>query len=459
MNEAEGTRRAFRISIRFALSVIIVVSLALIITAVAESEDSDARTIIKGDYYYEVVSEKEYLVNLSKISTDKGGTVSVPAYIEDGDHRFAVIGIDDKACMNRKSITGLSVPSTVTSIGEYAFYGCVKLNKVSGLTNVSKIGQYAFADCRLINSINLFSDVEVIEPYTFYNCSAMEDFTTVSPLTRIEEHAFDGCGSLTEFKLSSKIEKIGDYAFHGCSRITYAYLPNTVTYLGIGAYSGCSSLGYVVIPNNIIELKGYLFMDCTSLAIVMMSDDVEMIGPNTFYNCINISTITISSKVEFIGSFAFYGIDFYNFEETQKITDDTDLPGYTYVLKEPGVMIRQETYAVHYNPNGGPNLADDEPHIAGQYFIPTRIESGVLVCEDWIYNGRSYHYGEKILMPGEDITLDCVWTQMESTNKEEDDTEKNGSGPTATIIAVMVGVLAIASVVAGAYFLKKKYQQ
>ena len=108
------------------------------------------------------------------------------------------------------------IPSTVTSIGDYAFGICESLTSIHIPNSVTSIGVKAFFYCKKLTSIHIPNSV-----------------------TNIGVGAFDGCESLTSIHIPDSVTSIGDGAFFECRNLTSIYIPNSVTSIGDYAFSGC----------------------------------------------------------------------------------------------------------------------------------------------------------------------------------------------------------------------------
>lgn len=120
-------------------------------------------------------------------------------------------------CYNLESI---SLPSSLLSIGRYAFYECNKLKTISLPENLSTIGDNAFDGCYSITS-----------------------FSFPKSLTSIGFSAFNGCAGLTSLSFPNGLISIGGFAFCSCSNLTSIYIPESVTSIGCRAfYYNCKAL-------------------------------------------------------------------------------------------------------------------------------------------------------------------------------------------------------------------------
>ncbi|MBR6248903.1 MAG: leucine-rich repeat protein, partial [Muribaculaceae bacterium] len=100
------------------------------------------------------------------------------------------------------------IPNSVTSIGNYAFYGCSGLTSIDIPNSVTSIGWDAFYDCIGLTSVTIPNSVTSIRSYTFYGCSGLTSVTIPNSVTLIGPGAFSGCSGLIEIR--SKIVNVGN---------------------------------------------------------------------------------------------------------------------------------------------------------------------------------------------------------------------------------------------------------
>ena len=146
-------------------------------------------------------------------------------------------------------ITSVTIPNSVTIIGDMAFNSCAGLNAISIPNSVTSIGRDAFSGCESLTSIIIPNGVDIIRP-----------------------HAFSGCRNLSTITISSTVTSIGDYAFNECVGLASIIIPNGVVSIGVGTFRGCSGLNNITIANSVISIGSDAFSDCTALTSLTMPD-------------------------------------------------------------------------------------------------------------------------------------------------------------------------------------------
>jgi hypothetical protein len=153
-----------------------------------------------------------------------------------------VTSIGEEAFINCNSITAVTIPDSVISIGRCAFYKCSSLVSVHIPDSVTSIGNLAFAYCSSLVSINVPDSVISIGNSAFEYCSSLEEITLSHSLNKIDDFMFKECTSLQSIHLPDSITEIGAYAFKNCTSLTTINIPSSVNEIGTGAFDGCISL-------------------------------------------------------------------------------------------------------------------------------------------------------------------------------------------------------------------------
>ncbi|MBR6319052.1 MAG: leucine-rich repeat domain-containing protein [Prevotella sp.] len=209
--------------------------------------------------------------------------------------------------IGENEITDLVIPNSVTSIGSFAFYSCSGLTSVTIPNSVTSIGNWAFAGCSSLTSVTIPNSVTSIGGSAFSGCSRLTSVTIPNSVTSIGVSAFEGCSGLTSVTIPNSVTSIGDYAFHYCSGLTSVTIPNSVTTIGKSAFYGCRRLTSVTIGNSVTSIGGAAFWGCSGLTSVTIPNSVTSIGSSAFYGCSGLTSVTIPNSVTSIGGYAFYG--------------------------------------------------------------------------------------------------------------------------------------------------------
>ena len=138
--------------------------------------------------------------------------------------------------------------SSMTSIGNYAFYSCTGLlGSLNISSSITSIGERAFDYCEGFTSLTM--SPASIGIWAFGYCKGLKSVTINDGLTVLPKDLFDGCYALETVKLPSTLEKIRDDAFYNCSTIVAMHIPASVDSIGTRSFSGCRGLQYIKSDN------------------------------------------------------------------------------------------------------------------------------------------------------------------------------------------------------------------
>ena len=185
---------------------------------------------------------------------------------------------------------------SVTSIDDYAFWGCLGLTSVNIPNSVTSIGIGAFYVCSNLTSVNIPNSVISIGGNAFYGCSSLTSVIIPNSVTSISAGAFNECTSLTSIIIPNLVTEIGHFACEGCSGLTSITIPNSVTEIGGGAFGGCTGLTSVTIPSSVKKISNFTFYYCSGLTEITIPNAVTEIGGYAFSCCTKIRSIY--SKIE-----------------------------------------------------------------------------------------------------------------------------------------------------------------
>ncbi len=164
-----------------------------------------------------------------------------------------------------------------------------------------------FADCVYLETVTLPSSITEIGDMAFHGCRALRNINIPTGVVRLGSSSFSGCEALTELELPSGLQIIGGSAFYECKNLQSLTIPAGVTKIESSAFSGCKSLETLTIPANATVSTDYLFENCTSLKSVTLPQNLTKIGSSMFRNCTQLTAFTVPDGVGSIESRAFAG--------------------------------------------------------------------------------------------------------------------------------------------------------
>lgn len=266
--------------------------------------------------------------------------------------------IADGAFQNCSELTEITIPASVTGIGESAFAACsnlvvlnvqattppvitnntfngvskdIQLNVPAGsmdayMTDPNWQILFQIIDGRITGTCGNDLTWELVigtGTLTISGTGSMFDFeinlpgwnpysayiSTVSlpeGIENIGNLAFYQCSALTQINFPNSISRIGDWAFMGCSLLAEIELSNGITNIGQYAFSGCSSLKQINIPETVTEIGNGAFDACSALTEITIPGKVTDIRDGMFYGCSALEQITLHDEVTSIGDYAFY---------------------------------------------------------------------------------------------------------------------------------------------------------
>lgn len=219
------------------------------------------------------------------------------------------VSITEKAFYQCSGLASITVPETVTYVGERAFYGTQWLaNQPEGLLYIGKVAYKYIGEMPANSTIALKEGTTGIASSCFSNCNGLTSIDIPQTVKYIDDSAFSGCANLVNVVLPEGLTEISYLLFKGCNSLSSLNIPENVTDIGFEAFSGCLSLTGISIPKAVNYIGGEAFYDCQSLEKVEMPADMDLteINKKTFAYCKQLKSIQIPANVQYINEYAFY---------------------------------------------------------------------------------------------------------------------------------------------------------
>lgn len=208
-------------------------------------------------------------------------------------------------CFDGLSIDSITLPQSITAIGDSAFASNASLKNVAIPVGVKTIGVGAFAGCSSITSFTLPSGIETLGEGAFADCTGITSIAIPDGVKRLSDNLFAGCTKLSEVSLNANIKDVGNWTFAKCSAITQIELPASLQTIGKAAFFKCTKLAAINFPTSTTQISDSAFYSCTSLRNVTFNEDLQTIGSCAFSNCSVLNNVVVPNSVTVIGDYAF----------------------------------------------------------------------------------------------------------------------------------------------------------
>ena len=265
--------------------------------------------------------------------------------------------IEEFAFERATGLTSVSFGSAVIeSIADYAFFGCTSLTSLSLPTSLTTIGNNVFSDCTSLASVNFPTTLTTIGNNVFSGCTSLASVNFPTSLTTIGNYVFDGCTSLVNVDLG-EVQAIGKSCFNNCTALKEITIPASVQSIATPIFEGCKSLKAINveeesemyasldgvlfnkditallefprgrndlnIPASVVEIGPGAVSGVTLPASPALSEAIKAVGASAFKNCTGFDTLTIPRYIESMGEDAFDCPDvtsvYYNMPEAKSL--------------------------------------------------------------------------------------------------------------------------------------------
>ncbi|MCR5340667.1 MAG: leucine-rich repeat protein, partial [Saccharofermentans sp.] len=361
----------------------------------------------------------------------------------------------------------VTMPDSVSYVGDYAFIYCDNLKNVKLSDSIRTIGASTFEECYSLTTVTLSDDVFSIGKRAFYGCGKLKNFDLPSFAGQLGDEAFYGCKSLTEINLSDYTFKLGNKTFCGCTNLKKVTFPSTLGSIGNQTFYHCESLTGIEIPKSVTSIGEEAFCGCKNLKSIVLPDRNLTLGKDAFTGSDKLASVVMNKdcysedvfgtsyaqkifhyyydvaykadgKGNIFGDNRSYGTGFIEFEVRpydgyviNKITltvggKNVNIPcgseKITYKMPDSNDRVTisatfaaKKTYNVIVNSNlGGTAFANVHSAAAGETISITTAPYDGYKVGSMTLNGASYN-GKPFKMPANDVTIEVTFVKAEYT--------------------------------------------
>jgi uncharacterized repeat protein (TIGR02543 family) len=388
------------------------------------------------EYKNDILSVNGDTVNPASdfIYTVSGGEVTITKYTGtdtrviipdtiDGDPVTALASASSLSdgVFAKSSIVSVQLPSSLKTIGNYAFYSCANLASVTMDDSITGIGKYSFFDCYDLTSISIPESVTTIGAFAFASCYDLISVSIPASVISIGDSAFGWCTGLSEFVVDAENASYSsaDGALFDKDKETLLYYP-----------AGNSRTEYTV-PDSVETIYTHSFAFSKNLETVTIPVSVTAIGDFSFYYCSALATVyENASEPPTLGGDSVFDSDASGrtiYVPDESVTDYWEAENwsdYKDSIKST-VDHTDETHTVTFTANGG--TGDDYTQTM-TYGVAAALSSCSFIRTGYVFLGwgttedgvPQYEDEASFSILGEDVTLYALWMPVSESLTMED---------------------------------------
>lgn len=228
-------------------------------------------------------------------------------------------------CPEKKS-GSFAMPSTVTTVNDYAFSDCAGITSISWSSSLSSIGFYSFINCTGLTSISFPASLRYVNYYAFLGCANLASVTLNDGLIQVRQRAFGETAlttlslpaTLTDFqpqaiaRLTGISVNASNTAYSSVDGVLYSKDQKTllaypagktgtaytvlaaVTTIGTDAFTN-STLQTITLPSGLTTIANNALMQCANIETIAIPSTVTTIGMNLLWSCGKLKTIRVDA--------------------------------------------------------------------------------------------------------------------------------------------------------------------
>ena len=260
----------------------------------ADGDTFTANTIEGVAMTFKIISETDKTVQVDKGNTggiaidwETSGPLTIPSEVTHSNVQYSVVAIGDNS-LCCEYLTSIEIPNSVTSIGNYAFSGCVSLISINIPNSITSIGARAFFGCEKLTSIKIPGSATSLGGNILGGCNKLTSITVES-----DNPVYD-----SRNQCNAIIETATNKLISGCKG---TIIPNNVTTIGSSAFYACKGMTSIEIPSNVKNIGIAAFKE-SGITTIILHEGLETIASEAFMQS-SLTAITIPNSVTSIGGY------------------------------------------------------------------------------------------------------------------------------------------------------------
>lgn len=222
-------------------------------------------------------------------------SISIPATLTIQGETYTVTSVKASAFINNRTLTTVSLPSTIKTVGTDAFRNLSNLRTLY-IEDLAAWCGVEFANGNANPIYNVFPSLESKWGKVYFNNTAFTGELSIPAGVTSIGRSFYGLRALTTVNIPDGVQTIGDQAFANTTKLTEVTIPASVTSVG-SAFFGCSGLASATLSEGLETMGNNMFYGCSSLTAITIPASVKSIAYSTFMSCTNIKNVKSLSAV------------------------------------------------------------------------------------------------------------------------------------------------------------------
>ena len=253
---------------------------------------------------YGVLSEDERTVEVANNNSAYVGDVVIPARVTHEGITYKVTAIHFQAFFKCTELHSVSIPATVSDMGQYSFTQCTSLQSVDLPANATDIPDGMFWGCSSLKSVTLPANIVSIGDYAFANCTSLEDVSMPDGVEYIGKAALMGT-ALKAFDVPHKVVDLSPFVLALTTKLETINIHDRVETIGECAFQGNTAVRMISLPDGLKSIDASAFAQCPALTSITIPDGIGSLPEKCFYNDMALQKVVLGRNVTEIGTECF----------------------------------------------------------------------------------------------------------------------------------------------------------